>query len=480
MKIHEMTYSEIEANVSKGLIKPDEVLDAFYNRIARVEDKVKAFIKIYEREEQFGTTPRVIAIKDNMLIKGKKTTCASKILRNFVAPYDATVIKKLKENSFYIIGKTNMDEFAMGSSTENSAFFPTHNPWSLSKVPGGSSGGSAAAVAAGECPLALGSDTGGSIRQPAAFCGVVGFKPTYGLVSRYGLVAFGSSLDQIGGFGRSVEDVAKLSNIISGKENLDSTSLDYSMGDFTKLLSRPIKGLKLALPKEFISDALDNAIKGKITKIIKMLESEGVVVGEVSMKTIDYAVSIYYIIAPAEASSNLSRYDGVRYGLSKSDASLKHQYMKTRDAGFGTEVKRRIMIGTFTLSAGYYEAYFEKAQRARAKLIKEFNDIFSKYDFIIGPTTPTVAFGIGEKVENPLQMYLQDIYTIPANLTGIPSISLPIGTAEGLPIGMQIMGNRFKDAEVLNLAYAIERMANFDYTGGMKKLDKELGDKYGK
>ncbi len=473
MKIYEMTYSEIETSKD---IRPDEVLDAFYNRITDVEDKVKAFISIYERRENPKTKPKIIAVKDNILVEGKKTTCASKILESFIAPYDATVVGKLKENGFYIVGKTNMDEFAMGSSTENSAFFPTHNPWSISRVPGGSSGGSAAAVAAGEVPLALGSDTGGSIRQPAAFCGVVGFKPTYGLISRYGLVAFGSSLDQIGGFARSVEDVAKLSNIIAGKEDLDSTSLNNSVEDFTRLLKRPIKGLKIAIPREFMSNALDKGIKDQIEKTIYKVEDEGAVVEEVSMKMMDYATAIYYIIAPAEASSNLSRYDGVRYGLSKSDPSLKHQYMKTRDAGFGPEVKRRIMIGTFTLSAGYYEAYFEKAQRARTKLIKEFNDVFSKYDYIVGPTTPTVAFKIGEKVENPLQMYLQDIYTIPANLAGIPAISVPIGIVDGLPVGLQIMGKRFKDAEVLNLAYAVEQMVNFDYTGGMKKLDEGLGD----
>ncbi len=388
-------------------------------------------------------------VKDNMEVIGTKTTCASKILENYVSPYTATAVQKLLDAGGIVIAKTNMDEFAMGASTEYSYFFTTKNPWDLQRVPGGSSGGSASAVASGMVPFALGSDTGGSIRQPASFCGIVGYKPTYGLVSRYGLVAFASSLDQIGPLTKNVRDAGLIGNILIGKDPKDSTTVEKKM-DLLKKIEDSIEGFKLAIPKEFVEGLSEN-VKNLLNDAIDSFKKMGVKVDEVSLPSLKYAVAVYYIIAPAEASSNLSRYDGIRYGLSFDGDSIDDIYTKTKDEGFGREVKRRIMLGTFTLSATYYDAYFDKAQRVRSKIVSEMKQILSSHDAIIGPTTPGVAFKIGQ-LSSPLEYYLQDIYTIPANLAGLPAISLPMGKINGLPIGLQIMSNRFEDEKLLRIA----------------------------
>jgi aspartyl-tRNA(Asn)/glutamyl-tRNA(Gln) amidotransferase subunit A len=416
------------------------------------EDKIlNAFISVNKQ------APRgvPIGIKDNINVQGIETTCASKILKGYIATYDATVVKKLKENGFSVVGKTNLDEFAMGASTEYSAFGPTRNPHDTERVAGGSSGGSAAAVASGEVVAALGSDTGGSIRQPAAFCGVVGFKPSYGLVSRYGLVAFASSLDQIGPITKTVEDSAILMNIIAGKDENDSTTVDRKI-DFTQFIGKELPKMKIAVAKQSFNDGVEEGIKGKVDEFIKFLESLGHSVDIVDLDEIKYSVATYYIIAPAEVSSNLSRFDGVKYGLRVSAEGLREMYERTRGIGFGDEVKRRILIGTFTLSAAYYDAYFEKAQKVRRKISTKLNSVFEQYDFIVTPTSPIVAFKIGS-VSDPLVYYMMDIFTIPANLAGLPAISIPFGKVEYLPVGIQIMGPRFSDAKVLGFADYIER-----------------------
>jgi len=401
----------------------------------------------------------VIGIKDNINFQGHKTTCCSKILSNYISPYNATVLKRLEAEDAIIIGKTNMDEFAMGSSNENSYWGPVRNPYDLTKVPGGSSGGSAAAVAASLAMAGLGSDTGGSIRQPASFCGVVGLKPTYGRVSRYGLVAFASSLDQIGPIARSVEDCARITEVISGYDPNDSTSAKVAVPEFSRLLCFPLKGIKVGLPVEFFHGGLAGEVKNNVLKTVKLLEAEGAEIKWVNLPHTEYAIAAYYIIANAEASSNLARYDGARYGRrSDSAVDLESMYVQSRSEGFGEEVKRRIMLGTYVLSAGYYEAYYEKAQKVRTLIKKDFEQAFQQCDCLITPTTPTTAFRLGEKIDNPLLMYLSDVFTVSVNLAGLPALSLPCGKDDqDMPIGLQIISNYFKEDLVLRVGYAIEQ-----------------------
>ena len=403
-----------------------------------------------------------IGIKDNMCTQGIRTTCGSRILQNFVPPYESTVTQRLKEAGAVMVGKTNLDEFAMGSSTENSAFQVTANPWDLERVPGGSSGGSAAAVAAGQCPVALGSDTGGSIRQPASFCGVVGMKPTYGLVSRYGLVAYASSLDQIGPFGRTVEDAARLLGAIAGYDPKDSTSLNVDIPDYASLLRpdfKPRGKLHIGIIKETFGQGLDSVVEAAVTKAVEVLQELGAEIKVISCPQFRYGLPTYYIIAPSEASANLARYDGVKYGYRVEDAdNLLTMYAKTRAQGFGAEVKRRIMIGTYALSAGYYDAYYLKAQKVRTLIKQDFEAAFRQVDVLICPTSPTTAFKAGEKTDDPLSMYLSDLMTIPVNLAGLPALSVPCGFDEqGLPIGMQMIGNVLKEDVLLSVAHAYER-----------------------
>jgi aspartyl-tRNA(Asn)/glutamyl-tRNA(Gln) amidotransferase subunit A len=400
-----------------------------------------------------------IALKDNLCTKGIRTTCSSKILENFVPPYDATVVGRLRDAGAVFVGKTNMDEFAMGSSTENSAFGLTANPWDISRIPGGSSGGSAAAVAADACIAALGSDTGGSIRQPAAMCGVVGLKPTYGRVSRYGLVAFASSLDQIGPLTKDVTDCALMMNTIAGHDSFDSTSADIPAPDYARGLNRNLAGLRIGIPRDYFIDGMDAEVLHAIKEAIHALEKLGAKTREVLLPHTEYAVATYYILATAEAGSNLARYDGVKYGYrARPTKDLLEMYMKTRQTGFGSEVKRRIMLGTYALSSGYYDAYYRKAQCVRTLIKSDFDEAFKQVDLIVTPTAPTAAFKIGEKTQDPLQMYLSDIFTISVNIAGIPAISLPCGfTKTGLPIGLQIMGRPFAEATILNAAHAYEQ-----------------------
>ncbi|EIM09349.1 Asp-tRNA(Asn)/Glu-tRNA(Gln) amidotransferase subunit GatA, partial [Bacillus atrophaeus] len=399
-----------------------------------------------------------IGVKDNIVTKGLRTTCSSKILENFDPIYDATVVQRLQDAEAVTIGKLNMDEFAMGSSTENSGFKPTKNPWNLDTVPGGSSGGSAAAVAAGEVPFSLGSDTGGSIRQPASFCGVVGLKPTYGRVSRYGLVAFASSLDQIGPITRSVEDNAFLLQAISGVDKMDATSANVDVPDFLSSLTGDIKGLKIAVPKEYLGEGVGKEAKESVLAALKVLEGLGATWEEVSLPHSKYALATYYLLSSSEASANLARFDGIRYGYRTDNAdNLLDLYKQTRSEGFGNEVKRRIMLGTFALSSGYYDAYYKKAQKVRTLIKKDFEDVFEKYDVIVGPTTPTPAFKLGENTKDPLTMYANDILTIPVNLAGVPGISVPCGLADGLPLGLQIIGKHFDESTVYRVAHAFEQ-----------------------
>lgn len=404
-----------------------------------------------------------IALKDNLCTNGIKTTCASKILYNFVPPYDATVVKKLKENDMTLLGKLNMDEFAMGSSTENSAFHTTRNPWDLERVPGGSSGGSAAAVAADEAFFTLGSDTGGSIRQPASLCGVVGMKPTYGRVSRFGLVAFASSLDQIGPLTKDVEDCALAMNIICGHDPYDATSAPIDVPDFTKALVNDVKGLKIGVPREYMEKGVNDEVKKAVEKALELLKSLGADYEEFSIPIVEYALPTYYIIASSEASSNLARYDGIKYGYrTQNYEDLIDLYKKTRSEGFGAEVKRRIMLGTYALSAGYYDAYYKKGLQVRTLIKRAFDEAFQKYDVIITPTSPTTAFKIGERVSNPLEMYMSDICTVPVNIAGLPAISIPCGfDSNGLPIGLQIIGKAFDEQTILRVAYTYEQNSGY-------------------
>jgi len=451
-----------------------ELTKAYLERIHQIEPKVHALVTVTDKLalEQAERADKLLAsgnatpltgipalIKDNMCTRGVRTTCSSKMLENFVPPYDATVVEKLNEAGAIIIGKSNMDEFAMGSSTENSALFITHNPWDLARVPGGSSGGSAAAVAAGETVYALGSDTGGSIRQPAGFCSVTGLKPTYGRVSRYGLVAFASSLDQIGPLTQDVTDCALVMNAIAGYDSRDSTSVPQPVPDYTQCLTTDLKGLRLGVPKEYFVEGMQAEVASAIRAAISKLEELGARgEWEVSLPHTRHALAVYYIIAPSEASANLARYDGVKYGFAyRKGEDMWDDMEKTRQYGFGPEVKRRIMLGTYALSAGYYDAYYLKAQKVRTIIRREFDRAFEKFDALITPTSPTVPFKIGEKVDNPVQMYLSDVCTLPINIAGLPAISIPAGFADGLPIGMQIIGPPFSEETLLKIAYAYEQ-----------------------
>ncbi|MDV5129625.1 Asp-tRNA(Asn)/Glu-tRNA(Gln) amidotransferase subunit GatA [Bacillus amyloliquefaciens] len=474
MSLFDHKITELKQMIHKKEIKISDLVDESYKRIASVDDKVQAFLQLDEerarayakeldeavdgRSEHGLLFGMPIGVKDNIVTKGLRTTCSSKILENFDPIYDATVVERLQAAEAVTIGKLNMDEFAMGSSTENSAYKATKNPWNLDTVPGGSSGGSAAAVAAGEVPFSLGSDTGGSIRQPASFCGVVGLKPTYGRVSRYGLVAFASSLDQIGPITRNVEDNAFLLQAISGPDKMDSTSANVEVPDFLSSLTGDIKGLKIAVPKEYLGEGVGKEAKESVLAALKVLEDLGATWEEVSLPHSKYALATYYLLSSSEASANLARFDGIRYGYRSDNAdNLIDLYKQTRSEGFGNEVKRRIMLGTFALSSGYYDAYYKKAQKVRTLIKKDFEDVFEKYDVIVGPTTPTPAFKIGEKTSNPLTMYANDILTIPVNLAGVPGISVPCGFADGLPLGLQIIGKHFDEGTVYRVAHAFEQ-----------------------
>ncbi len=468
--MHQPTIIQARHQLKEKKYSAVELLDAVYKRIDVVDGKVKAYIHLTrdiahrqaeEADQKLAAgedAPLLgvpIALKDMICMKGTHTTCASHILENFVSPYDATVVKRLKEAGAVLIGKTNMDEFAMGSSNENSYFHVTKNPWDLNHVPGGSSGGSGAAVAANECMGALGSDTGGSIRQPAAFCGITGLKPTYGRVSRFGLVAFASSFDQIGPMTKTAEDAAILMNVIGGHDPMDSTSADVPLPDFTAALSNDVKGLKIGIPKEYFGKGLNADIEKTVLEAIKTLESMGMQAVEVSLPHTEYAVAAYYILACAEASANLSRYDGVKYGYRSEHAdNLMDMYTNTREEGFGEEVKRRILLGTFVLSSGYYDAYYLKGQKARTLIKQDFEEAYKKCDLMVGPIAPAPAFKLGEKLDDPLQMYLSDIFTISANLAGIPAMSIPCGQSkDNLPIGLQLMGKHFDEETLLNVAH---------------------------
>ncbi|QSB48952.1 Asp-tRNA(Asn)/Glu-tRNA(Gln) amidotransferase subunit GatA [Parageobacillus toebii] len=479
MSLFDHKISELHRLLHKKEISVSDLVDESFRRIGEVEEQVQAFLtlneenarakakelddKLAKEENDFGVLFGMpIGIKDNIVTKGLRTTCASKILYNFDPIYDATVMERLNEAGAITIGKLNMDEFAMGSSTENSGFQLTRNPWDLERVPGGSSGGSAAAVAAGEVPFALGSDTGGSIRQPAAFCGVVGLKPTYGRVSRFGLVAFASSLDQIGPITRTVEDNAYLLQVIAGLDPMDSTSANVEVPNYVEALTGDIKGLKIAVPKEYLGEGVAEEVRQSVLDALKVLEKLGATWEEVSLPHSKYALATYYLLASSEASANLARFDGVRYGYRTDNAkNLIDMYKQTRSEGFGNEVKRRIMLGTFALSAGYYDAYYKKAQQVRTLIKQDFEKVFEKYDVIIGPTTPTPAFKIGEKTHDPLTMYANDILTIPVNLAGVPGISVPCGFVNGLPVGLQIIGKHFDESTIYRVAHAFEQATDY-------------------
>ena len=476
MSLHKLTLCELQKKFTAGEVTAKEIVRAYFLRIGQVEPKVKAYVTTQKEQAMVQaaalddslkgwrkTQPMMgmpLAIKDNLCTEGVTTTCSSRMLQNFVPPYDATVIAMLRAQGYVLLGKTNLDEFAMGSSTENSAFGPSRNPWNLQCVPGGSSGGSAAAVAADECVAALGSDTGGSIRQPAAFCGVVGLKPTYGRVSRYGLIAFASSLDQIGPITKDVADAAFLLGVIAGHDPMDSTSADVPVPDYTKALKKKdLKKLKVGIPAEFFAEGLDPEVEQAVRAAIEELKSLGGEIKEIQLPRTDAAVAVYYVIATAEASSNLARFDGVKFGLrSKDTKDLLELYTKTRQEGFGPEVKRRIMLGTYALSSGYYDAYYGKAQAVRTLIRQDFDAAFKEVDLIVTPVTPTPAFKLGEKSEDPLQMYLSDIFTISVNLAGLPAIALPCGFSKaGLPIGLQLIGRAFQEDTLLRAAYAYEQ-----------------------
>ena len=479
MDICKLTVHELVDCLEKGELTSEQITRAYLDRIKEIEPNVQAYNSVLVEEalakakkvdedrkagkavSKFAGIP--IGIKDNLCITGTKTTCSSKMLENFVAPYDATVIEKLNAEDAVYLGKLNMDEFAMGSSTEHSAFKKTVNPWDLERVPGGSSGGSAAAVAADIAPWTLGSDTGGSIRQPASLCGVVGLKPTYGLVSRYGLVAFASSLDQIGPITKDVTDSAMLLNIIAGHDEKDSTTMDIEKKDYTKCLVNDVKGLRIGIPKEYIGEGINEEVKQAILDVAKKYEEMGAIVEDCSFEVGQYATSVYYIIADAEASSNFGRFDGIRYGYrTEKYSDLKDIYKNSRSEGFGPEVKRRIMIGTYVLSSGYYDAYYKKAQKVRSVITKAYNDLFEKYDVLLTPTSPITAFKMGEKSNNPLEMYLADICTVPVNIAGLPGINVPCALdSKGLPIGFQLIAKAFNEETLFRAAYTYEQNTNF-------------------
>ncbi|MCL6458910.1 MAG: Asp-tRNA(Asn)/Glu-tRNA(Gln) amidotransferase subunit GatA [Gorillibacterium sp.] len=478
MSLFERSLRDIQKGLNEKEFSVDELVHESIERIHEVDGQIRAFLGVYEEDARctakqldqklqeggergllFGLPA---GIKDNMNTEGKLTTCASKFLANHQSIYDATAIRKLGAADYVLIGKTNMDEFAMGGSNENSGFHPTYNPWNTDYVPGGSSGGSAAAVAAGEVYFALGSDTGGSIRQPAAYCGIVGLKPTYGLVSRFGLVAFASSLDQIGPLTKNVEDSASVLQAIAGYDGMDSTSLKVNIPDYRAALTGDVKGLRIGVPKEYLGEGIAPEVREAVMKALKTFEDLGAIWEEVSLPHTEYAVATYYLLASSEASSNLARFDGVRYGVRTDNAdNLIDLYRKSRSEGFGLEVKRRIMLGTYALSSGYYDAYYLKAQKVRTLIKQDFEQVFERYDVIIGPTAPTPAFKIGAQVDDPLTMYLNDILTIPVNLSGMPAISIPCGHADGLPIGLQIIGRALDEFTVLRTAYAFEQSTDY-------------------
>ena len=479
MELYELTVHELRDKLAKKEITSEDITKSYIKRIEEKEPEVKAFVntttenaieiakeidkKRAEGEKLSELAGIPIGIKDNICTKGVKTTCSSKMLENFVSPYDATVMEKVKDEDLIMLGKCNMDEFAMGASTEYSYFKKTSNPWNLNKVPGGSSGGSAAAVAAGMVPWALGSDTGGSVRQPSSFCGTVGLKPTYGLVSRYGLVAFASSLDQIGTITKDVEDNAMLLNVIAGHDAKDSTSVNVEKKDYTKALINDVKGLKIGIPKEYFGEGINPEVKEAVMNVAKKYEELGATVEECSISVTDYALATYYIIACAEASSNLGRFDGIRYGYrTENFSNLKDIYRNSRSEGFGSEVKRRIILGTYVLSSGYYDAYYKKAQKVRTIVKQAFKDLFKKYDVLLTPTAPTVAFDIGTRSNNPLEMYLADICTVSINIGGVPAMSVPCGLdREGMPIGFQLIGNHFDEETLYRAAYTYEQNTDF-------------------
>ncbi|MBM3924656.1 MAG: Asp-tRNA(Asn)/Glu-tRNA(Gln) amidotransferase subunit GatA [SAR202 cluster bacterium] len=471
--LHDLTIQESHTLLRSGQVSSVELTRACLDRIRKVEPKIKAFVTVTEDEamrmarradkERLYNNGSPLAgvpvqIKDVMCTENIRTTCSSRMLEDFVPPYSATVVERLYAKGSVLVGKGNMDEFAMGSSTENSAFYPTRNPWNMDRVPGGSSGGTASAVAAGEAIFGLGSDTGGSIRQPAALCGIVALKPTYGLVSRYGLIAFASSLDQIGPMTRDVRDAAIVLNAIAGHDAKDATSISANLPDYTSELGKDIRGLKLGVPREYFAEGTQPGVSEAMNKALKVLEGLGAKLEEVSLPTTKYALACYYIIAPSECSANLARYDGVKYGYSHSDSGTMWEGMeKTRQVGFGPEVKRRIMLGTYALSSGYYDAFYIKAQRVRTLIRREMEEAYKKFDALVTPTSPTVAFKLGERTQDPVQMYLSDICTIPINMAGIPAISVPCGFSEGMPVGMQIMGPVLSEPLLLRIAYAYEQ-----------------------
>ena len=479
MELHQQTIHELQKKIKEGKTSAVQIAQSVFQRIDAVEKRVHSYIRLM-KDEAMAAADKVdkdinkgdikaltgipIALKDIVCTKGITTTCGSHILHNFVPPYDATVVEKLRDAGAVFVGKANMDEFAMGSSTETSYFGPTRNPWDLERIPGGSSGGSATAVAADECIASIGSDTGGSIRQPAALCGIVGLKPTYGRVSRFGLIAFASSLDQIGPFTKDVEDCAIMMNVLAGYDPRESTSVRAEIPDYRQFVGRDIKGWKIGIPKEYFVEGIDPEVNSAVQKTIAVLEKSGAKIVGISLPHTQYCLAVYYIIAPAEASSNLARYDGVKYGFRSPDSGdLLDMYKKTRMQGFGAEVKRRIMIGTYALSAGYYDAYYKKASQVRSLIKRDFEEAWKKCDVILTPTTPTPAFKIGEKTDNPLQMYLSDIFTISSNLAGIPGISVPCGfTSGGLPIGVQFLAGHFEEGKLIQIASAYEKNAKIE------------------
>ncbi len=474
MELYKLTAHELTELLEKKEVKALEITESVFKRIEEIEEKVGSFVSLRKEKaiedakktdekiakgEKLNTLEGIpVALKDNMVSKGDLSTASSKILYNYEGIYDGAMAKKLKENGSIIIGKTNMDEFAMGSSSETSYVKKTKNPWDLERIPGGSSGGAAASIAANQSIISLGSDTGGSIRQPASLCGVVGLKPTYGRVSRYGLIAFASSLDQIGPITKDVKDAALSMNVIAGYDEKDSTSVNIPVPDYTKFLTEDIRGMKIGVPKEYFIDGMEDGVKKTIFDSIEKYKSLGAEIVDISLPHTDYGVAAYYIIAPAEASANLARFDGVRYGYrTKEYENLVEMYTKTRSEGFGDEVKRRIMIGTYVLSAGYYDAYYKKAQKVRRLIKQDFDEAFKKVDVILTPTSPSVAFKIGEKSDDPIQMYLSDVFTISTNLAGIPGLAVPAGFSEKLPVGIQLLGKAFDEGTLLKAGYAFEK-----------------------
>lgn len=474
MELHKLTVHELQDLLARKETSSQEITQAVFTRIKAVDEQVQAFITLTEEsawhqaaeldsQEQPGRIAGIpFALKDIFCTRGVKTTCSSRILENFIPTYDCTAARKLLDEQGVLVGKLNMDEFAMGSSTEQSAFFATRNPWDLERVPGGSSGGSAAAVAADEVPFSLGTDTGGSIRQPASYCGVVGLKPTYGRVSRWGVIAYASSLDQVGAFTKDVRDCALVMNIISGRDPLDATSVELPVPDYTGFLDNDVKGMRIAYPREYFQPGIDENIRTAVKKALLKYEEMGAIVEEVSLPHSEYALPAYYLVATAEASANLARFDGVRYGLRQFEAeNVIDMFSQSRAAGFGDEVKRRIMLGSYALSSGYYDAYYLKALKVRRLIADDFARVFEKYDLIVSPITPTTAFKLGEQTGDPLTLYMNDILTVPINMAGLPGMSIPCGFHEGLPIGMQLIGQAFNEGVLFKAAYAFEQNTDF-------------------